>query len=287
MVELVVFVLMAGASILGSLTVIRARNPVYAAMGLLATLFSMGVLYVLNLAHFVAAVQIIVYAGAVMTLFLFVIMLIGVDKAEDLSETIPHQRRLAMALGLVAVGIAVALVARGPVLVGPGRLRAPADPQATNGTVQAIAEPLFGEWVLAFEATALLLTIAAAGAIALASHRRPSAVRRAGDGGRVSLVVTPGWYMTLAAILFGIGALGILVRRNALVMFMCIELMLNAVNLTFIAAGRALGNLDGQLAVFFVLVVAAAEVVVGLAIIVAIFRLRQTASVDDLTEMKG
>ena len=103
----------------------------------------------------------------------------------------------------------------------------------------------------------------------------------------MSFVVTPGWYMTLAAILFGIGALGIMVRRNALVMFMCIELMLNAVNLTFIAAGRALGNLDGQLAVFFVLVVAAAEVVVGLAIIVAIFRLRQTASVDDLTEMKG
>jgi NADH-quinone oxidoreductase subunit K len=103
----------------------------------------------------------------------------------------------------------------------------------------------------------------------------------------VSLVVTPGWYMTLAAVLFGIGAFGILVRRNALVMFMCIELMLNAVNLTFIAAGRALGDLDGQMAVFFVLVVAAAEVVVGLAIIVAIFRLRQTASVDDLTEMKG
>jgi NADH-quinone oxidoreductase subunit K len=103
----------------------------------------------------------------------------------------------------------------------------------------------------------------------------------------LNFLVTPGWYMTLAAILFGIGALGILIRRNALVMFMCIELMLNAVNLTFIAAGRALGNLDGQLAVFFVLVVAAAEVVVGLAIIVAIFRLRQTASVDDLTEMKG
>ena len=103
----------------------------------------------------------------------------------------------------------------------------------------------------------------------------------------MSLAVTPGWYMTLAAVLFGIGALGILIRRNALVMFMCIELMLNAVNLTFIAAGRALGNIDGQMAVFFVLVVAAAEVVVGLAIIVAIFRLRQTASVDDLTEMKG
>jgi len=103
----------------------------------------------------------------------------------------------------------------------------------------------------------------------------------------VSLIVTPGWYMTLAALLFMIGALGILIRRNALVMFMCIELMLNAVNLTFVAAGRALGTLDGQMAVFFVLVVAAAEVVVGLAIIVAIFRRRETASVDELAEMAG
>ena len=174
MVELVVFLLMGGASLLGALTVIRARNPVYAAMGLLATLFSMGVLYVLNLAHFVAAVQIIVYAGAVMTLFLFVIMLVGVDKAEDLRETIPHQRRLAIALGLVAVGIAVALIARGRFSWVPV-VSTLADPQLTNGTVQAIAEPLFGQWVLAFEATALLLTIAAAGAIALASHRRPVA----------------------------------------------------------------------------------------------------------------
>jgi NADH-quinone oxidoreductase subunit K len=95
------------------------------------------------------------------------------------------------------------------------------------------------------------------------------------------------WYMLLAAILFSIGALGILVRRNALVMFMCVELMLNAVNLTLISAGRALGDIDGQLATFFVLVVAAAEVVIGLAIIVSIFRTRATASVDDLSELKG
>ena len=173
MVELVVFVLMGAAALLGALTVIRSRNPVYAAMGLLATLFSMAVLYVLNLAHFVAAVQVIVYAGAVLTLFLFVIMLIGVDKAEDLRENIPHQRRLAMALGLVAVGIAVTLVVRDRFSWVPV-VSTLADPQATNGTIEAIAAPLFGEWVLAFEATALLLTIAAAGAIALASHRRPA-----------------------------------------------------------------------------------------------------------------
>jgi NADH-quinone oxidoreductase subunit J len=87
MVELIVFALMAAASLAGGVTVIKARNPVYSAMGLLATLFAVAVLYVLQLAHFVAAVQVIVYAGAVMTLFLFVIMLIGVDKDDNTAET--------------------------------------------------------------------------------------------------------------------------------------------------------------------------------------------------------
>jgi NADH-quinone oxidoreductase subunit K len=101
------------------------------------------------------------------------------------------------------------------------------------------------------------------------------------------VTVTPGWYMALAAVLFVIGASGLLLRRNALVMFMSVELMLNAANLSFVAAGRELGILDGQVAVFFVMVVAAAEVVVGLAIIVAVFRRRATASVDELSELKG
>jgi NADH-quinone oxidoreductase subunit K len=101
------------------------------------------------------------------------------------------------------------------------------------------------------------------------------------------MTVTPGWYMGLAAVLFAIGASGLLLRRNALIMFMSVELMLNAANLTFVAAGRELNLLDGQVSVFFVMVVAAAEVVVGLAIIVAVFRRRATASVDELAEMRG
>jgi NADH-quinone oxidoreductase subunit K len=100
-------------------------------------------------------------------------------------------------------------------------------------------------------------------------------------------MVDVGWYMALAAALFFIGSIGLLLRRNALIMFMCIELMLNAVNLTLISAGRALNDINGQVAVFFILVVAAAEVVVGLAIIVAIFRLRSSASVDELSELRG
>ena len=99
--------------------------------------------------------------------------------------------------------------------------------------------------------------------------------------------VTTDWYLTLAALLFSIGFIGMMVRRNALIMFMCIELMLNAVNLTFITASKHFGTIDAQVAVFFVLVVAAAEVVVGLAIIVSIFKKQETASVDILRSSKG
>jgi NADH-quinone oxidoreductase subunit K len=93
-------------------------------------------------------------------------------------------------------------------------------------------------------------------------------------------------YITLSMLLFAIGAGGVLVRRNAIVIFMCIELMLNATNLAFVAFARQHGTLDGQMAAFFVMVVAAAEVVVGLAIIVSIYRTRQTTSVDDASLLR-
>ncbi len=98
---------------------------------------------------------------------------------------------------------------------------------------------------------------------------------------------TPLWYLILAAVLFSIGVVGVLVRRNPLVMFMCIELMLNAVNLSFVALARELGDIGGQTTVLFVMVVAAAEVVVGLGIVVAIYRRRPNATADDLVELKG
>jgi NADH-quinone oxidoreductase subunit K len=98
---------------------------------------------------------------------------------------------------------------------------------------------------------------------------------------------TSTWYLILAAVLFGIGAFGVMVRRNPLVMFMCIELMLNAVNLTFVTLATALSNINGQVVVVFVMVVAAAEVVVGLGIIVAIMRRRNGITADDLSALKG
>jgi NADH-quinone oxidoreductase subunit K len=98
--------------------------------------------------------------------------------------------------------------------------------------------------------------------------------------------MSPGHYVVLAVILFVIGAVGVLIRRNAMVIFMCIELMLNAVNLAFVAFARQHGQVDGQVVAFFVMVVAAAEVVVGLAILMAIFRARRSASVDDANLLK-
>ena len=93
-------------------------------------------------------------------------------------------------------------------------------------------------------------------------------------------------YLVLAAILFTVGAVGVLVRRNAIVVFMCVELMLNSVNLTLVTFSRIRGTLDGQIMAFFVMVVAAAEVVIGLAIIMSIFRTRRSASVDDANLLK-
>ena len=98
--------------------------------------------------------------------------------------------------------------------------------------------------------------------------------------------MSPTNYLILAALLFAIGAIGVLVRRNAIVVFMCIELMLNAVNLSLVTFARINGALDGQVMAFFVMVVAAAEVVVGLAIIMSIFRARRSASVDDSNLLK-
>ncbi|MFM8156354.1 MAG: NADH-quinone oxidoreductase subunit NuoK [Actinomycetes bacterium] len=98
--------------------------------------------------------------------------------------------------------------------------------------------------------------------------------------------MNPANYVILSAVLFSIGAIGVLVRRNAIVVFMCVELMLNAANLAFVAFSKINGNLDGQVIAFFVMVVAAAEVVVGLAIIVQIFRTRRSVSIDEPNLLK-
>jgi NADH-quinone oxidoreductase subunit J len=160
-VEVIVFVVFAVAALGGAVVTVGARNPVHSALGLVTTMFSIAVFYVMNGAHFVAAIQVLIYAGAVMTLFLFVIMLIGVDKAIDRSESIPLQRPLAIVLGVGLLAL-VYVAARAAWVTGVGT--GPDVP----GTIENVSEQLFDAWLIPFEATILLLTIAAVGTVAMA-----------------------------------------------------------------------------------------------------------------------
>ena len=162
--EVFVFIIFAIAAIVGALTLVGARNPVYSAMGLLLTMLSMAVFYVLMDAHFIAVVQVLIYAGAVMTLFLFVIMLIGVDKKEDRTEQIPFQRPIVAILG---GGLILLLL-----LAGQGAWVLRDTGLSQIGSIENVSEALFGTWMLPFQATILLLTIAAIGSIALARYER-------------------------------------------------------------------------------------------------------------------
>ena len=186
MTELILFFIFGALALVGGLTVVAAKNPVHSAMGLMLTLFSLAVMYVAQAAHFVAAVQIIVYAGAVMTLFLFVIMLIGVDKEENLTETIRFQRPLVALVGLsvVVVGVFVAVGGRFTWVSGTA-----APGPEVNGTVEAIGDELFTTWLLPFEATSLLLIIASVGALALAYYKPRR--RGAADGRQLDEEETP------------------------------------------------------------------------------------------------
>ena len=190
MVELVIFILVGAVTLGGAIAVVMARNPVYGAMGLMATLFALAVFYVVHLAHFVAAVQVIVYAGAVITLFLFVIMFVGVDRAERLAEKLAFQRP-------VALVILVAVVVLAGVLVVTDRFDwviTSGEAAEVRGTVEEIGSNLIvvdsgagqraSRWLLPFEATSLLLIVASVGAISLAFYRprRKEGLDAADDG---------------------------------------------------------------------------------------------------------
>lgn len=344
--EAVMFWVLSALALLGAVGVVLAVNAVYSAMFLAMTMIILAVFYMAQDALFLGVVQVVVYTGAVMMLFLFVLMLIGVDSAESLKETLRGQRVAAV---LTGVGFGVLLIST----IGQVATRGFAGLTVANanGNVEGLAALIFSRYLWAFELTSALLITAAVGAMVLA-HRerferrktqRELSQERFRPGGhptplptRVSTrattrstlppcsptvpipncrspgccapagptackhprpepsplfrrrcIMNPANYLYLSVLLFTIGASGVLLRRNAIVMFMCVELMLNAVNLAFVTFARMHGHLDAQMIAFFTMVVAACEVVVGLAIIMTIFRTRKSASVDDANLLKG
>src|SRR5688500_18083724 len=170
--ELAVFVVSGAIVLAGAVGVIAFANPVHSALSLVATLFGVAVLFVAQDAHFLAAVQVIVYAGAIVVLFLFVIMLLGVDNLEDLEgEPLVGQRPVAAGAGRATLALLVALlVGRADSLRGEMSVSGPIDGDAPN--ITEIGRVLFTDYVFAFEITAILLTIAVVGAVVLARRVR-------------------------------------------------------------------------------------------------------------------
>lgn len=163
--DLVVFWIMAPVSVGAAVLMLFQRNAVYAALFLILNQFTLAVFFVLLDAHFLAAVQVIVYAGAIMVLFLFVIMFLGVDRREALVETIPGQRWLAVGLGLLlAAGVVLAIG------LGVGLARAPGPPPVGDN-VRSVARVLFTDYVFPFELTSILLILAAVAAMVLARRK--------------------------------------------------------------------------------------------------------------------
>ena len=170
--EWAVFIVFAVAALAGAGGVVMARKPVHAALSLVLTLFSVAVFFVLQGAHFLAAVQVIVYAGAIVILFLFVIMLLGIDQEDVLDEPLPAQRPLAIAVG-VALFAGLLLVARILTPTGAPASRGSAT-QGDVANVERVARSLFTDFLWPFEITSALLVIAVVGAVVLA--------RRGGSG---------------------------------------------------------------------------------------------------------
>jgi NADH-quinone oxidoreductase subunit J len=178
-IELIVFVFAAAVCLGGAVGVVASRNPVHSALSLVATLFGIAVLFIAQEANFLAAVQVIVYAGAIVVLFLFVIMLLGVDESDDLEvEPLVGQRTAATVVGLAVFALPVmAFISTDFTATGALGDRDPAVPD-----IEALGELLFTRYLYAFEITSLLLVIAVVGAVLLA--RRPP--------GRVDEIVDPG-----------------------------------------------------------------------------------------------
>jgi NADH-quinone oxidoreductase subunit J len=182
-IDLIVFVLAAVIILGGGVAVVVSSNPVHSALGLVASLFGVAVLFVDLDAHFLAAVQVIVYAGAIVVLFLFVIMLLGVDRAEDLSvDPLGGQRPLAAAAGIGLLGIALATIlltdsGADEIVTGQRSLTAPLG-VGTTDNVRVLAEVMFTDYLFAFEVTSVLLVIAVTAAVALArTPKAPVAAR--------------------------------------------------------------------------------------------------------------
>ena len=295
------FVVMASAAM-----VVVSRNPVYSVLFLILAFFNAAALFVLIGAEFIAMILVIVYVGAVAVLFLFVVMMLDInfDRAARRLPEIPAGRRPDRARP----------AGRDPARPGRDRQRhdQPGRPRQGHAAGHRRRQHprdrplLYTQYFYLFQVAGLVLLVAMIGAIVLTLRTRPGVRRQriseqlyrpherrrhrrqsAERGGRV-MVIGLGHYLFVAAVLFTLGILGIFLnRKNVIVILMCVELMLLAVNINLVAFSVFQGNIVGQVFAMLVLTVAAAEAAIGLAILVVYFRNRGTIEVEDINAMKG
>ena len=250
----------------------------YSVLLLIASFGALAGLYIQLDAPFVAVAQIIIYAGAIMVLFLFVVMLLNApqEDAAEWDRAHPLRQPGVARFGAAARGAPHRAARLGADARSPSwRRRSAARRGAATVELGARAGPrAVHRHAFAFEATSVLILVAMVGAVVLA--------RREGES-----VIPLSHYLIVSAILFAIGTAGVFLRRNLITILLSIEIMLNAVNLTFVAFGRYRGDVDGQIITFFVMTVAAAEAAVGLALIIALFRHRESLNPDAFTSLNG
>ena len=273
MLHLILFLIFGAICVAGAVNLIAQTHPINSALSLVVVMGSLAAEYLLLGAEFVAAVQVIVYAGAIMVLFVFVIMLLNAGEEEHTKGS-----RVALLIGIPGMLIGSVLI--GWVLLdalrhaaGRGRISSRTSPNHWLAPVSRFPAALRSD--LHFGVDRDYGCRGAGGSAGIRAARE--------EGG---LMVPLSYYLLLGGILFACGVIGFLIKRNIITIFMSIELMLNGVNLSFVAFAAQWHALSGQVFVFFVMVVAAAEAAVGLAIIIAVYRTRETLNVDHVNLLK-
>jgi NADH-quinone oxidoreductase subunit J len=295
----ILFYAFSAVLVVAAVGVITARNPVHAVLFLVFAFFNSAVIWLLLEAEFLAIVLMLVYVGAVMVLFLFVVMMLDINVAqlrEGFTRYAPLGTLIA-ALVVIEIGSVVWVKQLGTASRAAVTATAP-----DYSNTRALGELLYTKYLYPFEIAAMLLLLAIVAAIVLTMRRRTGlkaqdiagqvAVRardrvRIGAAGDSAMIPLSSVLM-LGGLLFALSVAGIFLnRRNVILLLMCIELMLLAVNFNFVGFARHLGDLNGQVFVFFIMTVAAAESAIGLAILVVLFRERRNINTDQLDTMKG
>ena len=261
--ELVVFTIASVLALGFALAMVVQKTPVRSVLSLVVTFFGLAIFSIQLAAPFIAVLQVFVYAGAILVLFLFVIMLLNLSQEATEEETRPVQKWLGLVAALALGGLLSGAALRAPAPKGPAPALTPLADE-----IPAIGRLLFSDYPRLRGA----LLPAPRGRRGSAAPLEAEIRMTGAMPGVAPMAVPPGAYLVVGTLLFAIGLAGALLKRNALSIFLSIELMMNAVNLLFLTYARMRGDMAGQMIVFFVIAVAAAEASVGLALFVALFR---------------